>query len=191
MILVQDCIVSEDLLDRNFICKLDACKGACCIEGDRGAPLLESELREISNNLEGIKKHMYPPFIESLDKEGFYEEDTDGELVTTCQKTGACNFVTFKDGIAGCAIEEAYQAGDSTFRKPISCHLYPVRTKRYKEFEAVNYHQWGICSAACAHGDRYEIPIYQFVKEALIRKYGEDWYAELDAIARHLKEKDQ
>jgi len=128
---------------------------------------------------------MNPEYLRDVEKKGFYEQDTDGELVTTCQPSGECNFVSYKDGIATCGIEEAYNQGTSDFKKPVSCHLYPVRTKRYKEFEAVNYHQWHICSAACSLGEELQVPVYIFVKEALIRKYGIEWFEELDAIAKH------
>lgn len=180
-------IVSEEILEKDFVCNLSACKGACCIEGEAGAPLSEEEV--------GILKEIYPkvkPFlrkegIESIEKQGTHVESEWGELETPLVNGGECAYVTFDEmGIAKCGIEDAYNAGVISFQKPVSCHLYPVRITEYKSFSALNYHKWSICDAACALGKELQVPVYKFVKTALVRKYGEEWYAELEKIASEL-----
>jgi len=181
MIVIQDTIVSEEILEKKFTCHLDKCKGACCVIGDRGAPLNADEIPVIEKHLPAIKPFMTPEYIAAIEENGFYEIDEDGEPVTTCQPTGECNFVVYDDkGITQCAIENAYKAGAIDYKKPISCHLYPVRLQKYKEFTAVNYNSWYLCTAACALGEELQMPVYKFVKEALIRRFGEAWYKELE-----------
>lgn len=188
MIVIQDTILSKELFDKKFTCNLEKCKGACCVEGDRGAPLAKDELEIIANLLPKIKSFMTPQYAKDVDKKGFYEIDLDGEPVTTCQTTGECNFVVYDEkGTTQCAIELAYNEGVIDYKKPISCHLYPVRLQKYKEFTAVNYSQWDICNAACSLGEELKIPVYKFTKDALIRKFGQEWYNEVEATAKHLE----
>jgi hypothetical protein len=180
MIVIQDTIISEELFDTKFTCHLEKCKGACCVEGDRGAPLAPQDIEEITNNIEAIKPYMTPAYLKTMEQEGFYEIDDDGEPVTTCQPTGECNFVVYDNtGTTQCAIELAHKAGAIDYKKPISCHLYPVRLQKYKHYTAVNYSQWDICSPACTLGQELNMPVYAFLKDALIRKFGADWYNEL------------
>lgn len=191
MILVQDKIVSDDVIQEQFICNLDKCKGACCWEGDSGAPLEREELT--------ILRQIYPqvrPFLTQegqavIDNEGPYVKDLrDGSYGTSLIDNGPCAFMT-KDalGIAQCGIEQAWRAGAIAFRKPISCHLYPIRVLKNEipGFEALNYDRWEICSAACALGAEHQVPVYRFLKDAIIRKYGEEFYEELNAVADYIK----
>jgi hypothetical protein len=187
MIVIQDTILSEELFDKKFTCNLEKCKGACCVEGDRGAPLNKDELEIIANLLPKIKPYMNPDFAKDVDKKGFYEIDVDGEPVTTCQPSGECNFVVYdKEGITQCAIELANNDKVIDYKKPISCHLYPIRLQKYKAFTAVNYSQWDICKPACTLGEELSMPVYKFTKDALIRKFGQEWYNEVEATAQHL-----
>ena len=191
MIIVQDKLVSEDIVLEQFICNLTKCKGACCWEGDSGAPL---ELEELD-----ILDEIYPkvrPFLTKegqkvIDTEGGYVQDEDdGSYGTSLINNGPCAFMT-KDsmGTALCGIEQAWKEGVVEFRKPISCHLYPIRViKNEKQgFEALNYDRWDICSAACKLGEEHQVPVYQFLKDAIIRKYGDAFYDELDAAAAYIK----
>ncbi len=188
MIIVENAIISEDILEREFICQLDKCKGACCVQGDAGAPLLHEEIAIIEENLDQIKTEMHKDGLALLDKEGFYTRDPDKELVTVCAPTGECVFVTYDElGRTNCAIELAHKKGKTHFLKPMSCHLYPIRAKRYGAYTAMNYHHWEICSDACAAGKEFRIPVYEFLKDALIRKMGESWYNELLQVAKDWK----
>lgn len=184
MILLENTIVSEDVLDKHFICNLSACKGACCVEGDFGAPLTEEEISTLSSEIENLKPFLSHEGLAAITQNGFWEHDSDGDLVTTCLPTGECNFsLRDANGTLKCGIEAAYKAGKSSLYKPLSCHLYPIRISKVSAYEALNYHKWDICAPACALGKEHQVPVYQFLKEALTRKFGADWYQELDAIA--------
>ncbi|MES2727707.1 MAG: DUF3109 family protein [Bacteroidota bacterium] len=188
MILLDNTIVSEDVLERNFICNLTACKGACCVEGDFGAPITEEEIETLASEIENIKPFLTEAGIKAIAERGFWERDSDGDLVTTCLPTGECNF-SLRDvnGILKCGIEEAHKNGKSSLYKPISCHLYPIRISQVGNYEALNYHSWDICAPACTLGKEHQVPVYQFLKNALTRKFGEAWYNELDEIAKQFK----
>ena len=184
MILLENTIVSEDVLDKHFICNLSVCKGACCVEGDFGAPLTEEEISTLSSEIENLKPFLSHEGLAAIAQNGFWEHDSDGDLVTTCLPTGECNFsLRDANGTLKCGIEAAYKAGKSSLYKPLSCHLYPIRISKVSAYEALNYHKWDICAPACALGKEHQVPVYQFLKEALTRKFGADWYQELDAIA--------
>lgn len=188
MIIIDDTLISEELLDKKFVCDLAACKGACCEEGDLGAPLEIDEIDAIEANLKGIKPFMSDAGLKLLDRDGFYEAAPGEELVTTTIEGKACVFAIQDDTQTWkCAIELAHKAGQSDFLKPISCHLYPIRIEKLKNYEGLNYDQWDICSPACACGDRLEVPVYKFLKGPLIRKYGSDWFDALEAVAAELK----
>ena len=181
-------IVSEDILSKDFACNLSACKGACCVEGDAGAPLSKQEAVILNDIYPKVKSYLRKEGIKSIEKLGTSIVTDDDEIETPLIEGGDCAYVFFdENNIALCAIEEAYNQGEIKFKKPISCHLYPVRVKDYSEFSAVNYHKWQICDDACILGKELEIPIYKFVKEALIRKFGEDWYIELEKVAEKHK----
>ncbi len=191
MVIVQDILVSEDVLTEHFLCNLDACKGACCWEGDFGAPLEAAEVETLVNIYEDIKPFLRAEGIQVIENQGVYVNypELNGPG-TPLLENGACAYLTFeKNGVAKCGIEKAAEAGVTDFKKPISCHLYPVRVASTPElgFEALNYDVWDICSAACTAGKKVKLPVYQFVKDAIIRKYGADFYEELEAAAEYLK----
>jgi hypothetical protein len=180
MIKVDDCLVSEDVIEKSFACNVEACKGVCCIEGDAGAPIEPSEIDVIRQNIEQIKDEMDDVGIETLNSRGFSEKDPfDQMLVTTCKPNKECVFVVRKKGILNCAIELANQKKSFDFQKPISCHLYPIRVDKYNDFYALNYHRWSICADACTKGEKEDIKVYQFAQNALERKFGKEWYKNL------------
>jgi hypothetical protein len=190
MLIIQDILVSDEVLQSYFACNLEACRGACCWEGDWGAPLESEECHTLESIFDSIKPYLSQEGIAAIDSAGpyvYYEEP--GEFGTTLRADGACVFMTHDEaGIAQCGIERAYQTGATDFPKPISCHLYPLRVSRNRKtgFEALNYDQWDICSAACDRGRREKIPLFQFVEKALKRKYGEEFFEELEAAATYL-----
>lgn len=180
-------LISENIIEKDFVCNLSACKGACCIDGDAGAPLEKEETKILEEIYPKVKPYLRKEGIEAIETQGVYIETDEGELETPLINNADCAYVTFNDrGVALCGIEEAYNKGDISFKKPISCHLYPVRVKDYSEFSAVNYHKWYICDDACTLGKELQVPIYKFVKDALIRKFGEDWYIELEKVAKKI-----
>ena len=190
MIQLGKTIISEDIIEKDFVCNLSACKGACCVDGDAGAPLEESELKILMDIYPKVKPFLREEGIKAIEEQGLFTT-TDGEHETTLIDGKDCAYVTFDENeIAMCGIEEAYNQGEISWKKPISCHLYPVRVQDYSEFSAVNYHKWQICDDACTLGKELQVPVYKFVKQALVRKFGEDWYAELETVAEeYLKQK--
>ena len=192
MLIVQDKLISDDVVNEKFLCQLDACKGACCWEGDFGAPLEKEEMDTLLSIYPDIKPFLREEGIQAIEEQGLYVKfpGNSGEYGTTLINDRDCAYLTYEEnGIAKCGIEKAYEAGATDFRKPISCHLYPIRISKNEEsgFEALNYDRWDICSAACSAGKKASLPVYRFLKDALIRKYGEEFYKELDALAEHLK----
>jgi len=183
-------IISENILNTDFVCNLSACKGACCIDGDAGAPLEENELQTMKDIYASVKPFLRKEGIKAIEQQGVFTANNEGEYETTLIDGKDCAYVIFDEkNTALCAIEEAYNQGEISWKKPISCHLYPVRVHNYTEFSAVNYNEWRICDAACALGKELQIPVYKFVKQALIRKFGENWYAELEKVASKIQEK--
>lgn len=181
-------LVSEDIIEKDFVCNLSACKGACCIDGDAGAPLEEDEVKILQEIYPKVKPFMRAEGIAAVEALGTSVVTDDGELETPLINNADCAYVAFDDkGTALCAIEEAYNQGEVDWKKPVSCHLYPIRVQDYSEFSAVNYHKWEICDDACTLGKELRVPVYKFVKQALIRKFGEDWYTELEKIAADIK----
>ncbi|ARV09921.1 hypothetical protein BTO05_09830 [Winogradskyella sp. PC-19] len=178
-------IVSEDIIEKDFVCNLSACKGACCIDGDAGAPLDEAEAKILEEIYPKVKPFLRKEGIAQIEKQGTSITTAFGELETPLINGADCAYVIFDDKkTALCGIEEAYNQGEVSWKKPVSCHLYPIRVKDYSEFSAVNYDKWEICDDACSLGAELQVPVYRFVKEALIRKFGEDWYAELETVAK-------
>ena len=192
MIVVQDKLVSDDVVSEQFVCNLSACKGACCWEGDSGAPLEKAELAELDAIFEQVMPYLSPAGIAAIEVQGkyiWYEEAQ--EWGTTLVDNGPCAYMTLDTlGVAQCGIERAWRDGVVAFRKPISCQLYPIRVEKNEQvgFEALNYDRWDICSAACEKGKKEQVPVYVFLKDAIIRKYGVDFYEELDGAAQFLKE---
>ncbi len=183
-------IISEDIIEKDFVCNLNACKGTCCIDGDAGAPLEESETKILEEIYPIVKGYLRQEGIDAIEAQGTYITTENGELETPLIDDADCAYVIFDDkGTALCAIEEAYNQGEVDWKKPVSCHLYPIRVQDYTEFSAVNYHHWDICDDACTLGKELQVPVYKFIKEALIRKFGEDWYIELEKIADTIAKK--
>lgn len=186
MIIIENTLVSDELIESSFSCDLRQCRGNCCVEGDAGAPLEVAEVDIIRHNLEHIRPYMSPDGLNTLASAGFSTRDAFGGLVTGLNPGKECVFTYFHNGVALCAIEKAYQEGHCDFQKPVSCHLYPVRVSRYDTFEAVNVHHWHVCAHAWANGQQ---KLYQYLKGPLIRKFGEEWYHQLELAAAHLQEK--
>ncbi len=184
MILIDKTIVSEDLLDKQFVCALDKCKGACCVAGDSGAPLEWNETEVLENILDEVTPFMTADGISAVHQYGAWVVDSEGDFVTPLiHGVRECAYVFFENDIAMCAIERAYKEGKIDFRKPVSCHLYPVRISAGSGYDAVNYNKWSVCAPACANGKQLGVPVYKFVKDGLIRKYGEAWYEQLEGAA--------
>lgn len=183
MFQIGNTIVSEELIENDFVCNLTACKGACCVGGEYGAPLDDAETEILVDIFSDVKPYLRPEGIDAIMKQGAFIKGEDGEWETPLVNNSECAYVVFSEqGIAKCGLEAAYTDGATTWKKPISCHLYPVRTRKYSEFTAVNYHKWEICDPACSLGKELKVPIYKFVKEALIKKFGEAWYQELEQV---------
>ena len=190
MIAIGKTLVSLDVIEEQFVCDLQKCKGECCIAGDSGAPLEESELQEIDKYFEVVKPYLQPEAIESIEKLGQYLVDSDNDWVTPLvHGHRECAYTVFENGIAKCSFEKAYLEGKIPWRKPISCHLYPIRITKLKSYDAINYDRWDICGDACKLGKNLKVPVYKFLKDSLIRKYGEEWYEQLTIAAQMLEEK--
>ena len=190
MIQIQDTIISLDLLDEVFVCDLSVCKGICCVEGEAGAPVEESEIAFLEKALPVIWDDLSPKAKKVIEEQGVVYCDINGGLVTSIVDGADCVFTCYDEiCCCRCAIEKAFNEGKTDFYKPVSCHLYPVRVARYKEFRAVNYHRWHICKPAVALGKKQRVKVYQFLKEPLIRKFGEEWYEQLTIAANELSVK--
>lgn len=172
-------LISDDLKEVFFCCDMPMCKGACCVEGDAGAPLEEEEISMLDDYLDEIMPFMTHGGIGEVEKLGVFDYDAEGKYVTPLIEGMECAYIYFEEGIAKCAIEKAYQLKKIPFPKPLSCHLYPVRITSNGSMEAINYHKWHICQKAVEKGHREKLPLYRFLEEALVRKYGIAWYSEL------------
>ena len=182
-------IVSEAIIENDFVCNLNACKGACCVDGDAGAPLDKEEADILKTIYPKVKPFLRKEGVQAIEEQGVFIKTKEGEFETPLIDGADCAYVVFdEDNKALCGIEQAYNEGHIHWKKPISCHLYPIRVKEYSEFSSVNYHKWQICDDACSLGKELQVPIYKFVKEALIRKFGEDWYLELEKVAASLRQ---
>ena len=180
-------VVSEEILENHFVCDLNACKGACCVDGSAGAPLEEEETRILTSIFEKLQPYLRPEGVQAIKTQGSFVKGQDGDWETPLVEGQECAYVVYSgNGTAQCGIEKAYNAEAVNWKKPISCHLYPVRIRNYSLITAVNYHRWEICDPACSLGDKLKVPIYKFVKEALIRKFGQLWYEELELTAKEL-----
>ena len=177
-------LISEDLFERRFVCDLNACKGACCVAGSSGAPLEVEEEALLQELWPKIRPYIPEKGQRAIDEHGVSELDEDGDLVTTLvEGRGECAFTVFDaQGIALCGVERAWKDGAIPFRKPISCHLYPIRIEKLKFHDGLNYHRWPICKPACECGTKLDVPVFRFLKDSLTRKYGAEWYAELEEI---------
>jgi hypothetical protein len=181
---IKETLISDDLLEKAFVCDLNACKGACCVEGDSGAPLDEDELKVFEEIFDKVQPYLPEESLNRIKEVGKYLKDEDGDWSTPLLDDGTCVYVTRDEkGILKCGIEAAYNDKKIDFKKPISCHLFPVRLKEYKTFTAVNVQLLEICSDACALGKQLQVPVYQFLEESLRRKFGDAWYEKLKEIA--------
>lgn len=188
MIVIEDKLISDDVVSKNFVCNLSKCKGACCWEGDFGAPLTSDEINVISEHLEKFISTLDEDSQKIITEKTFYRSfDKPPFEGTEILEGGACVFLIKEDGIGKCGIEKAFNEGKIPLRKPISCHLYPIRIKKDVNtgIDLINYDKWDICGDACLLGDELKVPVYQFAKEAIIRKYGHSFYEQLDHAAKH------
>ena len=183
MVEIEDKIISDELFEKKFVCDLQKCKGGCCVEGDSGAPLKSKEIREIAKNLSIIKSEMSTKGLSAIKNNDFHYVDSDGEKVTKLVDGKECVFVVFdENNIAKCSIESAYRKNKINFNKPISCHLYPVRVKKYDSFTSINVDSWHICKPACECGTELNVPVFKFLKDAIIRSWGLYFFNHLDFI---------
>ena len=188
MVEVGDVVVSLDIFKEKFLCDLKVCQGVCCIEGDAGAPVELEEIAAIEDALPIIWNDLSPEAQEIINKQGVAYIDKEGDLVTSIVNGKDCAFSYHDEkGCCFCAIEKAFQQGKIKFRKPISCFLYPIRVKKRGTFSALNYTRWDICKAAVILGQKENLPVFKFLKEPLIQKFGESWYQELELVARELE----
>lgn len=176
MFVVGDALISDDLLDAPFACNLGACLGACCVQGESGAPLDAEERGMLEAVVPRVRKYLRPEALAVIEERGVWEEVEPGDYATTCVGQAECVFVTYDGPVAKCAIQKAYLAGRIDWPKPLSCHLFPVRIERVGDFEVLNYEKVEICAAARPYGQRHEIQLVDLLRDALIRKFGSPWY---------------
>lgn len=186
MIAIDDTLISDDVIKKAFVCNLNACKGECCVAGDSGAPLEKAEINILKEILPKIKSYIPEEGLKAIEEQGISVVDEDGDDVTPLVDGNKhCAYVYFDEqNIAKCSIEKAYNDGIVDFKKPISCHLYPIRITTYNTYTAVNYHLWEVCNDACILGRSLKVPVYEFLKEPLIRRFGNDWYEQLTLTAK-------
>ena len=187
MIEIGNKLLSTELFKKEFVCNLSACKGACCVNGDAGAPLEKEEAKILEEIYPKVKPFLRPEGIAAIEAQGTHTVSDFGEFETTLIDGKDCAYVIFDKDTALCGIEQAYNEGLVDWKKPVSCHLYPIRVKDFSEFTAVNYDKWDICNDACTLGKELQVPVYKFVKEALTRKFGQAWYDELCLVAEEYK----
>lgn len=190
MIQIEDKIVSTELFDNYFVCHLEKCKGLCCVYGDAGAPLEEYETRILEENLDKIKPFLRPGGIEAIEEKGAWEFDGDGDRVTPLMGDDDCAYSIIDNGIARCGIENAFNSDAIDFRKPASCHLYPIRISKIGNNIALNYHRWDVCKPALKLGRQYDMPVFRFLKDALVRVFGPAFYDELERVYEDWKNRD-
>ncbi|MEX0812646.1 MAG: DUF3109 family protein [Chitinophagales bacterium] len=191
MLLIEDKLVHPEIAQKHFVCDLKACKGACCVEGEGGAPLEKGEIEFLKDHIDKIKPFLTEEGKAAIDRQGVYTAHPNDEYQrkTTLINGGACAFVNYEKGIAVCGIEKAHEAGHIDFKKPVSCHLYPIRIEKSRAAanEILRFDDWEICDPACKLGEQLKVPLYKFLKDALIRKYGKSFYEGLEATVTYLK----
>lgn len=191
MIVIDDKIISDDVVEEQFVCDLNTCKGACCVAGELGAPLNHEETKILEDVYEKVKPYLLAEGIAAIEKQGKWVRTEEAEKYNTpLMKKGGCAWMNYdKNGVVICGIEKAYNEGVVDWKKPISCHLYPIRiTKQRKtNYDMVNYERWNVCKAACKNGKALKVPVYKFLKEALIRKYGVEFYRVLELYVEQQK----
>lgn len=192
MIEIDGKIVSTDILTVRFSCDLAHCKGICCVEGNAGAPLEVEEVDILETEYDNYKKYMTPEGREVIKREGFMVVDPDGDLTTPLVGDAECAYSFPENGITFCAMERAYRNGETAFKKPISCHLYPIRLTEFSNGSiGLNYHRWGVCSGALAKGEKDGIPMYRSLREPIIRRFGEEFYDTLTEAEKLLLQENE
>ena len=187
IIQVGNVLLSSDILTQCFCCDLDKCKGQCCVEGEAGAPVTLEEIDQLEESLDTAWCDMSAAAQSVVDKQGVAYPDIDGEMVTSIVAGRDCIFTCYEDGVCLCALEKAFREGRSKFCKPISCALYPIREKVFANGTVgLNYHRWAVCRDAVEKGNLLHLPVYRFLKEPLVRRFGEEWYEELEQVAAQL-----
>ena len=182
---VGDVLLSPDIITEYFCCDYEKCKGACCIEGDAGAQVTLEEISEIENSLDEVWDELSASAQTVIDKQGVAYSDRDGDLVTSIVGGRDCVFTCYENGSCLCALEKAFIQGKTTFCKPISCSLYPIREKQFSNgMIGLNYHRWEVCKDAVIKGKNNNIRVYEFLKEPLTRRFGSQWYDELQELAK-------
>ncbi len=190
MIQIDDTLISKEIISEEFICDISRCKGQCCVSGSAGAPLEKDEIKILEKIYSKISPFLSTKGRIAIKKQGNYVIGADGDLETPLIENKECAYTVFdKNGNAQCGIEKAYNNGAIDWNKPISCHLYPIRVNKYPTFTAVNYHEWSVCDSACSLGAELKVPVYKFVKKALIRKFGKKWFKKLSLFAEESKNK--
>lgn len=175
------------IFERQFLCDLEACKGACCVEGDAGAPLEKEEVEYLKKNYSRIKPFLREEGRKAISAEGTHTIDREGEDVTPLVKGLECAYTIFDEkGIAKCGIEKAHEAGAIDFVKPISCHLYPIRITKVASYDALNYSKWEICDPACKLGEAKGLKVYRFLEKAITRKFGKNYFSQLEEVDKAL-----
>ena len=190
MVQIGEVIVNRDLFDEYFFCHLEECEGSCCVYGDAGAPLEEQETQSLEKHREQIRPYLRAEGLRAVSEQGAWVIDGEGEKVTPLVGREECAYAVFDEGIARCAIEQAYEAEAIPFRKPVSCHLYPIRVSKLKQGIALNYHRWSICEPARILGKKEGIPVFRFLQDPITRVFGEPFYEELETVYRELKKLD-
>ena len=184
--MIDNILVSNEVVSKQFVCNLSACKGACCVEGESGAPMEDFEVEIMQRDYEKFKPYMTPEGIAEVEARGmYYMEDGTAKTTLIGGEGGPCAYVNYKDGITFCGIEKAWEEGKLDFRKPVSCHLYPIRVKESHDVVFVNYFEWDICDPACSLGEALQVPVYRFLREPLIRRFGEEFYDVLDQTVKY------
>lgn len=185
MIAIDNVLLSDEIIEEQFVCDLQKCKGGCCVDGDCGAPLTEAETKIIADLYPKIQSYFTPEYLPEIERQGTHVIDNEYGYVTPTINGGICVYgITDEMGIVKCGIEKAWKEGKTDFRKPISCHLFPIRITSHPGYEAVNYEpRETLCKPACKQGRKLKVPVYKFLKDAIIRKYGEDFYGALESIA--------
>lgn len=189
MIEIDGKVVSSEIFSRRFVCDVGRCKGTCCYDGDSGAPLEEQELERLVEVFPAVKPYLSDLEREEIERQGLWVTDADGDLVTPIIGGRECVYSNREsDGAWTCAIEKAYRDGKTNWRKPISCHLYPIRVSKRPKFEALNFHEWEVCKPALALGEKLGTPVYKFLRDPIVAKYGEAFYRELENVERELRQ---
>ncbi|MDR0954155.1 MAG: DUF3109 family protein [Rikenellaceae bacterium] len=189
MVEIEDKIVSTDIFDIRFCCDLAACKGICCVEGNAGAPLEAEEIDQLEEEFDRYKPYLKPEGVRAIERQGFFVVDDDGDLTTPLIDGGECAYVCEKDGVTFCAIEKAWHEGKTPFRKPISCHLYPIRLSQFSNgTTGIMYHRWSICADALRLGKKVGQPLYRILREPLVRRFSEEFFRTLEEVEATLAE---